>query len=57
VDRNTIVRLFNGEKFTSETVEKIAKALDCNPIDLMVTEGFPDPHLGASAFAMNSLAA
>lgn len=51
----TVRRLFEGEMaFKSETIKKLAKALNCNPLDLLLVEGFPDPHLGAPAFAVTN---
>ena len=47
----TLRRLLAGEPFTSDTIKKLAKGLKCNPLDLLETEGYPDPHLVAPAFA------
>jgi len=44
----TISRLMQGKPFTSETLGKIAKALDCHPIDLIDAKGYPSPHMVAS---------
>ena len=47
----TIRRLFKGAGFKSDTVQKLADALGCNPLDLLTVEGYPDPHVGAPALA------
>ena len=49
VSEQTIVRLLKGLPFTSETLGKIAGALDVNPIDLIDAEGYADPLVVASA--------
>lgn len=51
VSEPTITRMKRGEKFTSDTLGKLAKALGCNPIDLLDTSGYVSPHLGAPSFA------
>lgn len=51
VSEPTITRMKRGEKFTTETLGKLAAALKCNPIDLLDTSGYPAPHLGAPSFA------
>lgn len=43
----TIYRIVSGAPFTSETLTKLAAALDCNPVDLIESEGFPPPHMDA----------
>ena len=40
--------LMQGRPFTSETLGKIAKALDCHPVDLIDAKGYATPHLVAS---------
>jgi DNA-binding Xre family transcriptional regulator len=52
LNRETIVMLKKGERpFASDTVAKLALALDCNPMDILKTEGFPAPHLDAPVIA------
>lgn len=52
VSEPTITRLKRGEQFTSGTLGKLAEALECNPIDLLDTAGYPAPHMGAPSFAV-----
>lgn len=54
VSEPTITRMKRGEKFTSDTLGKLALALGCNPIDLLDTTGYVSPHLGASSFAISA---
>ena len=42
---NTVTNIMRGGTFDSNTARKLAWALNCNPIDLMTTKGFPDPNL------------
>lgn len=51
VSEPTITRMKRGETFNSETLGKLARALGCNPIDLLDTKGYPAPHLVAPTFA------
>ncbi len=51
VSEPTITRMKRGETFNSETLGKIAKALGCNPIDLLDTKGYPAPLMVSPAFA------
>ncbi|GIV81677.1 MAG: hypothetical protein KatS3mg051_1031 [Anaerolineae bacterium] len=44
VHENTLLRVLKGHNWTSETAAKLAAALNCNPIDLMTAEGYPDPN-------------
>ena len=46
---NTLVKVLKGKNWDSSTAEKLAAALDCNPIDLQVAEGYPDPNWEALA--------
>jgi plasmid maintenance system antidote protein VapI len=46
---NTLTKVLSGESWTPETAVKLAVALNCNPIDLLVAEGFPDPNWAALA--------
>lgn len=43
VHRNSLTRILRGERWTSDTATKLADALGCNPIDLLVARGYPDP--------------
>ena len=45
----TFYRVLRGEAFSSDTLGKLAKALNCSPIDLLNTTGFPSPHVHAPA--------
>lgn len=45
ISKPTIIRMLNGSPFDSETLGKLAKALECSPVDLIDPEGFPAPHL------------
>ena len=47
----TITRLMQGHPFSSESLSKVAKALDCHPIDLIEAKGFASPHVGAPVAA------
>jgi len=47
----TLVKLFKGSNFTAETLDKLARAFECNPLDLIAVEGYPDPLDRAPAFA------
>lgn len=43
----TIGAAYRGEPVVFDTLAKIATELDCNPIDLIVTEGFVAPLVAA----------
>ena len=47
VDERTIRNVRRNGKASFEVWNKLATALDCNPIDLLVTEGYPDPKWAA----------
>ena len=47
ISEPTITRLLHGRPFTSDTLGKLAEALECHPIDLIDAMGFDAPHLGA----------
>jgi transcriptional regulator with XRE-family HTH domain len=47
ISEPTITRLLHGRPFSSDTLGKLAEALDCHPIDLIDAKGFSSPHLGA----------
>lgn len=51
VSEPTITRLLQGRPFTSDTLGKIADALDCNPVDLIDAKGYPSPHVDAPVIA------
>lgn len=48
---STVYRAMDGNEFNSGTLEKMAKALDVNPIDLLSIEGGPTPLVGAPSVA------
>lgn len=52
VSEPTITRMKRGETFNSETLGKMARALGCNPIDLLDTRDYPAPHMVAPTFAI-----
>lgn len=47
ISEPTITRLLHGRPFSSETLGKLAEALDCHPIDLIDANGFDSPHVAA----------
>lgn len=49
VHANTLTVVMRGGNWSTGTAEKLAAALNCNPIDLMVAEGFPEPFSVAPA--------
>ncbi|GIV73500.1 MAG: hypothetical protein KatS3mg049_2056 [Caldilinea sp.] len=51
VGEATVYRMVNGAPFRSETLGKVAEALGCHPVDLIVGEGYASPHVGAPATA------
>jgi hypothetical protein len=52
LDQETVREALNGRAFSSLTVERLAKALGCNEMDLLATEGSPAPLLVAPSFAV-----
>ena len=42
--KNTLTKILNGSKWHSDTIDKLAIALRCNPIDLISTIGYPSPN-------------
>jgi DNA-binding Xre family transcriptional regulator len=40
---NSIHKMVKSGRFSIESLEALANVLGCNPIDLVTTEGFPDP--------------
>lgn len=51
ISEPTITRLLQGKPFTSDTLGKLADALDCNPVDLIEARGFVSPHVVAPVIA------
>lgn len=49
VSEPTITRMKRGEVFTTEKLGKIAKFLECSPIDLLDVADYPAPRMGAPA--------
>lgn len=47
----TVYRIMNGSTFNSETLGKLALALECSPIDLIDTQGYDSPQVEAPASA------
>jgi len=43
---NTLTKVLGGRTWDSMTAQKLALALDCNPIDLQTAIGFPPPNWG-----------
>lgn len=52
LSNHTVGRVLKGEGFASPTLDKLAKALKCHPIDIIAAEGYADPHMGAPAFGL-----
>lgn len=51
ISEPTITRLLQGKPFTSDTLGKLAGALECHPVDLIDAKGFASPHVGAPVIA------
>ena len=51
ISEQTLIRLFQGKPFSSRTLEQLAGALECNPVDLVNVGDFPDPLVVAPATA------
>jgi DNA-binding Xre family transcriptional regulator len=51
ISEPTITRLLHGKPFTSDTLARLAGALECHPIDLIDAKGFSSPHMDAPAIA------
>lgn len=47
ISEPTITRLLHGKPFSSDTLGRLADALNCHPIDLIEAKGFESPQLGA----------
>jgi len=45
----TLYRLMAGASFNSDTLDKLAKALDCAPADLISGDGYASPLVVAQA--------
>jgi transcriptional regulator with XRE-family HTH domain len=43
VHANTLTPVLRGGGWSARTAERLAAALGCNPIDLLVSEGYPEP--------------
>lgn len=43
ISEPTMYRILSGKPFRSSTLDKIAEALECNPVDLIISEGHPAP--------------
>lgn len=43
IDRNTLINALSGKNFTVKTWLGISRALGCNPVDIIIVEGFPPP--------------
>jgi lambda repressor-like predicted transcriptional regulator len=43
--KNTLTKVLSGQTWDSRTVEKLAGALNCSPIDLQTAQGYPAPNL------------
>lgn len=43
----TIAKVREAEDISFKSWNSLARALGCNPIDLLVTPGYPDPKLAA----------
>lgn len=40
---NSVYKMVNTGRFSIDSIEALADVLKCNPIDLITTEGYPDP--------------
>jgi len=47
ISEPTMIRLMQGKPFTSETLGKLAEALECSPVDLLDVSEYASPHLAA----------
>lgn len=47
VHRNAIVRIKREQSTSLDGLEKLCKALNCHPFDIVMAEGFPDPLMDA----------
>lgn len=46
IHQNSLVRMLHSEGFNTRSLTKLASALQCNPLDLLVTHGFAPFSLG-----------
>lgn len=46
---NNVYKMVKTGRFSVDSISALAEALDVNPIDLLVTPGFPPPNLAAPA--------
>ena len=51
VSYSTLYNVLNGANFRSGTLRDLASALDVNPIDLLLIDGYPVPHVDAPAIS------
>ena len=49
----TLTNLKNSSKWRSTTLCALAHVLEIHPFDLLSDTGFPPPHVGAPAMALN----
>lgn len=49
ITRQTIGNIRNSGSCSLRVLSRLASSLECNPIDLLITPGYPDPKLGALA--------
>ena len=49
VTRMTVYNLLKGDNTSLDVLSAFAAALNVNPLDILKTEGFPDPFVEASA--------
>ncbi len=42
---NSLYKMISTGRFSIDSIEAISNILQCNPIDLLVTDGYPDPKL------------
>ena len=47
VHHNTLNNMVNHDRYSMDLLERVADALGVNPLDLLTTEGFPEPVLVA----------
>lgn len=47
VHYNTLNNMVNRDQYSMDLLERVASELNVNPLDLLTTEGYPDPVLVA----------
>jgi DNA-binding Xre family transcriptional regulator len=57
VSEPTITRMKRGEDYAASTLGKLARALECNPIDLVDVAEYVPPHMGAPSFIADAIRA